>query len=251
MNLTPWILGKAWNFAPKILDFLIVFLILKIVYNQLVDDDNWIDLLLGNWLFIRMTALGCSHPSLDKAIFICVPSWRADLLGVRSPDQDGSAAICAVSEKDGSPKWTYSLSRYDSKGYNLVAISARESQLVGGSTNLEHEKNWRNLEWLLSGCILAREIQKSHLEMMFLLKPSFVVVFHGFPHISLWISHCFSSQAPSIVGDTVYFSDLAGSSYAISLEDAILWWIQLDDLTRKPRCFFSLQSTECHTVFLG
>lgn len=66
------------------------------------------------------------------------------------PDSmDGSAAICAVSEKDGSPKWTYSLSRYDSKGYNL---------------------------------------------------------------------------APSIVGDTVYFSELAGSSYAISLEDGKELW---------------------------
>jgi hypothetical protein len=153
--------------------------------NQLVDDDNWIDLLLENWLFIIMTALGCFHPSLDKAIFICAKLAGRPFGRARSPDQDGSAAICAVSEKDGSPKWTYSLSRYDSKGYNLVAISARESQLVGGSTNLEHEKNWRTLEWLLSGCILAREIQKSHLEMMFFLKPSFVVVFHGFPHISL------------------------------------------------------------------
>lgn len=50
MNLTPWILGKTWNFAPKILDFLIVFLILKIVnLIIIVDDDNWIDLLLENW----------------------------------------------------------------------------------------------------------------------------------------------------------------------------------------------------------
>lgn len=77
MNLTPWILGKTWNFAPKILDFLIVFLILKIVnLIIIVDDDNWIDLLLENWWFIRMTA-GWVLPSLFGSAVLGRPFGRS------------------------------------------------------------------------------------------------------------------------------------------------------------------------------
>ncbi|CAK9114997.1 Outer membrane protein assembly factor BamB [Durusdinium trenchii] len=110
-----------------------------------------IDLVAGLERWRRKIATHCSTDPFSITAggggLILIPCNPAN--GDELDNVEGSSAICAVSEKDGSPIWTYAFSKYGSKGYNL---------------------------------------------------------------------------APSIVDGKVYFSDLAGASYAISLQDGKEIW---------------------------
>jgi len=80
-----------------------------------------IDLAAGLERWRQKVAPHCSTDSFSVVAsrgLILIPCNPAN--GDEPDNMDGSHGLCAVTEKDGSPKWTFNLNRYGSKGYNLA-----------------------------------------------------------------------------------------------------------------------------------
>ncbi|CAE7265461.1 bamB [Symbiodinium natans] len=80
-----------------------------------------IDLVEGSERWRQKIATHCSTDAFSVVArkgSILIPCNPAN--GDDPDNMEGSHGLCAVSETDGAPRWTFNLNRYGSKGYNLA-----------------------------------------------------------------------------------------------------------------------------------